>query len=213
MNCKHFKSFVFVATALALSTSSPTMVNAESKKGDDTRLQISERQLRDLSEAVHNGRHATSLLVTECSRENDVVENGEIDFIGTDIIPIIPATAEGYAPSWLPPRAKYLKMHMDQLASALPLLQDELNTLKAPDADEQARVQPFTAEMQRIFASVQQHYAALGPLTTNQPFDRDGIVREATAMNKDLEQIDKLKKDMYKSYKKDPDKGDGKPVQ
>lgn len=211
MNTKHPKSFILLAAAIALSTSCAFTAYAESKKGE-TPLKISERQLRDLSEAVHNARHATSLLVTECSRENDVIENGEIDFIGTDIIPIIPATSEGYAPSWLPPRPKYLKMHMDQLANALPLLQDELTSLHAPDADEQAKVLPFTTEMQHLYASALQHYTALGPLTTKEPIDRDGIVREATAMNKDLEEIDKMKKDMYKSYKKDPDKAVRTPV-
>jgi hypothetical protein len=212
MNSKHFKSFVFLATALALTSFSATPGNAVSKKDDQSPLQISERQLRDLSEAVHNARHATAMLVTECSRENDTVVNGEIDFVGTDIIPILPATASGYASSFLPPRAKYLKMHMDQLANAMPLLQEEISALKAPDADEQRLVAPFTVEMQKSYASAQQHFVALGPLTTTQPFDRDGIAREATAMNKDLEQIDKLKKDMYKSYKKDPDKGTGTPV-
>jgi hypothetical protein len=195
---------------LMASTCLPGTV-AATKKGD-TPLQDSERQLRDLSEAVHHAKRGAVGLVIECQRENDVM-GGEIDFIGTDIIPIIPATAEGFGGmAYLPPRYKYLALHMNQLGSVLPLLQSEIDTLQAPDQDQADVLKGPKAEMQNLYADIQKHFTALGPLTTTQPFDTNSIVSEATAIGKDLDAIEKLKKDVYKSYRHDPDKGMGAPV-
>lgn len=207
MNKKRFKQVVIPAALLVLVAAVPATFAVDKKAA--TSLQVSERQLRDLSEAIHHGRSATAALVNECQRVNEVM-GGEIDFVGTDIIPILPSTAEGFGGAqYLPPRPKYVTMHMTQLGAALPLVQDEIGSLKAPDADAKAATLPYWDEMQSLWADVQKHYTALGPLTTTQPFDTNSIVSEATALNKDLEQIDKLRKDIYKAYKKDPDKGNG----
>lgn len=206
MNNKRFKQVLIPMALLLLGTAVPGFT---ASKKPTTSLQVSERQLRDLSEAIHHGRSATAALVNECQRVNEVM-GGEIDFVGTDIIPILPSTAEGLGGAqYLPPRPKYVAMHMSQLGTALPLVQDEIGSLKAPDADEKAATLPYWDEMQSLWKDVQKHYEALGPLTTTQPFDTNSIVSEATALNKDLEQIDKLRKDIYKSYKRDPDKGNG----
>lgn len=199
------KKFLLASAALILTACS---LPAWSKDSAQTPLQISERQLRDLSQAIHTARHEASGLVIECQREN-AVEGGEIDFIGTDIIPIIPATAEGFGNQYLPPRPKYINLHMSNLNNAMPLVQDEINALKAPDADEAARVAQYITEMKSLYADAQKHLAALQPLTTALPYDQQNIASEATALSKSLEQIDKLKKEMYKSYKRDPDKGNG----
>jgi hypothetical protein len=199
------KKFVLVPAALILTAFS---IPSIAKDAVDTPLQISERQLKDLSQAVHQARHEANGLIIEVTRE-DGLEGGEIDFIGTDIIPIIPATAEGFGGSYLPPRPRYLNLHMTNLSNEMPLVQDEINALKAPDSDEAAKIVPFLTEIKSVFGDAQKHLAALGPLTTTLPYDQKGIATEASALNKDLDQIEKLKKDMYKSYKSDPDKGNG----
>lgn len=212
MNKKHFSAQLLLSAAMILLAATAPMSMAAKSKKVETPLQFSERQLKDLSEAIHHARSATAALVGECQRENEVM-GGEIDFVGGDIIPIMPATAEGFGgPQYLPPRPKYVALHMLQLATALPLVQDEINGIKAPDGDETARTVPQNAEMQLIWADVQKQFAALGPLTSTQPFDTGSIINASTALNKDLEQIDKLRKDIYKSYKKDPDKGNGAPA-
>lgn len=204
------KQLLLPAVVLMLAGTAPTSVAAKDSK-PATPLITAERQLKDLSEAIHRARRATSDLVVECTRENEVM-GGEIDFVGTDIIPILPATAEGLGGAqYLPPRPQYINLHMSQLGTILPLLQSEIQCLKAPDADEAAAIKPMQDEIAALWTDVQKHYTALGPLTQTQPYDTNSIVNEATALNKDLEQIDKLRKNIYKSYKHDPDKGNGKP--
>jgi hypothetical protein len=206
------KNLLLPATLVLLALSTPLGLADTAKTKTLTSLQVAERQLKDLSEALHRGRRASVDLIAECQRENEVM-GGEIDFVGTDIIPIIPATAEGLGGAqYLPPRPKYINLHMTQLSAIMPLLQDEINGIKAPDADEATAIAPMMAEVKQVWADAQKQYAALGPLTSSLPYDTNGIVDTANALNKDLERIDKLRRDIYKSYKHDPDKGNGAPV-
>jgi hypothetical protein len=198
-----------VALTLAASWTSSNYKAFAKDKADNTPLAISERQLKDLSEAIHNARHEAAGLVMECQRDPGL-EGGEIDFIGTDIIPILPSTAEGLGGgNYLPPRPKYINLHITHLGADMPLVADEIGALKAPDKDEAAKVVPFISTMNTIWGDAQKHFNALGPLTNTIPYDQQAIITEATALNKDLEQIDKVKRDMYKSYRSDKDKGNG----
>jgi len=199
MNKKHL---LLPATMLLLAASAPMSLAAKDSKATAP-IQTAERQLKDLSECIHRGRHAAADLVIECQQVNELM-GGEIDFVGTDIIPILPDTAEGMGPdSYIPPRPKYINLHMAQLTGILPLLQSEIVGIKAPDPSEADKISPYTAEMQLIWADVQKHFANLGPLTSNQPYDSTGIVTEAKAIDKDLAQIDKLRKSVYESYRHD----------
>lgn len=203
------KYLLLPATMILLAASAPMSFAADKAGKVVTPLQAAERQLKDLSEAIHRARRAGTDLIAECQRENEVM-GGEIDFVGTDIIPILPATAEGLGgASYLPPRPKYVNLHMNQLTGILPLLQDEITGIKAPDADEAAKTQPMTDEMKTVWTDLQKHFTALAPLTNNIPYDTGDIVDETTQLVRDLDQIDKLRKNIYKSYRHDPDKGNG----
>jgi hypothetical protein len=203
------KKLLVLPVTLALAASWTISNKSLSKDSVDTPLAVSERQLKDLSEAIHTARHETAGLVMECERDMGL-EGGEIDFVGTDIIPILPSTAEGFGGTqYLPPRPKYIMLHMNQLGAAMPLVAEEIAALKAPDKDQKSKVVPFVAEMNALLTDAQKHFALLGPLTSSIPYDQQNIVSEATALNKDLDQIEKMKRDMYKSYKQDPDKGNG----
>ena len=69
--------------------------------------QQAEQLLKQMSEPVHRTKQAASDLVRECKRDAGYFEGGEIDFVGGDIIPILPSTAEGMGPNtYLPPRTK-----------------------------------------------------------------------------------------------------------
>lgn len=201
MNKKHL---LLPATMFLLAASAPMSLAKDDSKASSP-MQAAQRQLKNLSECIHRGRHAAADLVVECTQVNELM-GGEIDFVGTDIIPILPDTAEGMGPdSYIPPRPKYINLHMSQLSGILPILQSEISGIQAPDASEADKIAPFTTEMQMIWGDVQKHFANLGPLTSTQPYDSVSIVTEAKAIDKDLQQIDKLRKDVYTAYKHDKD--------
>lgn len=175
-----------------------------------TPLGAAELQIKTFGEPIHRAKLAAVDLVRECTREDEMI-SGEIDFIGTDIIPILPSTAEGMGgPVMLPPRKKYIDMHMAQLAAILPVLQDDINTIKAPDSDTQTATQPMIDQLKSLMQeNVLPHYQVLQTLTKNPPYDQNSIVNEAKAIHATIEAMDKLRKQIYDSYRSDPDKGNG----
>lgn len=100
-----------------------------------------EQQLRRMAEAIKRVRRTGLDIIGECTQPLEMI--GEIDIIGQDIIPIMPATAEGFGQQYIPPRPKYVKLHVDQLAALLPILKDEIDTLVIPEEEKQTAAKPI----------------------------------------------------------------------
>jgi hypothetical protein len=201
---------VSAAPASPAKTESITAKTAASAPAATSPLKDSENQLKLMGESIHRVKTAAVDLVRECSRENEVM-GGEIDFVGTDVIPILPDTAEGFGGAqYLPPRPKYINLHMSQLAMLLPILQDDVMGLKAPDVDEKEKTQGYVDEMKSLIGDVQKQYQRLQTLTSTPPYDAQSIIGAARDLHGTVSNIDKLRKDVYKSFKHDPDKGEGK---
>ncbi len=172
-------------------------------------IRSAEVQLKRMGEGIHRVKTAACDLTRECSQQDEMM-GGEIDFIGTDVIPIMPATAEGFGPpQYLPPRKKYVDLHMTQLTQLIPILQDDINSITLADADEKAKAAPSLTNIGSLMKDINVHVANLKSLTVAPPYDNAGIVNEATAVHQDVSQIDKLRKEIYSMVKKDPDKGAG----
>ncbi len=159
------------------------------------------QELRELGLVVHHIHQTSNDLATEASQPIDMV--GEIDFIGGQVIPIMPATSEGFGPTqYLAPRRKYLDLYMSHLSNLLPLLNDEINTLIVPDYA-QATVSPMVAKMKTWAADIQQDYTALQASTAGPKFVNKDIRTQADAITESIKGIDKLRHDIYKQMRRD----------
>lgn len=200
---------LLMAIALSPALICPDSAVAASKKATQQNLtpfKLAETQIRTMGEAIHRLKRATSDLNAECTREDSMV-GGEIDFIGTDIIPIMPATAEGFGgPIYLPPRKKYIDLHMNQIAGLLPILNDDVTGMPALNDDERAKEAPDLSQMTVLMKDIKTHYEKLQALTNSPPYDAATIANEATSIHQDVNQVDKLRKDIFKIVRSDPDK-------
>jgi hypothetical protein len=200
---------LLVAVALSqalICSGSAVAASKKSAQSNLTPFKIAETQIRTMGEAIHRMKRATSDLVAECTREDSMV-GGEIDFIGTDIIPIMPATAEGFGgPVYLPPRKKYIDLHMTQIAGLLPILNDDVTGMPALNDDERAKEAPDLSQMMALMKDIKAHYEKLQALTNLPPYDAATIANEATSIHQDVNQVDKLRKDIFKIVRSDPNK-------
>lgn len=159
-----------------------------------------ERQLRQMGEAIKRVRRAAGDLASECTQPLEMV--GEIDIIGTDVIPIMPATAEGFGNQYIAPRPKYINLHMSQLASLIPILEDDINTLTIPDPEKDFAT-PILAGVQTSLADIKKRYATLQGLTAKSgDYDATAIVNECRGIHASTGTIDSDRKKLLHEDKK-----------
>lgn len=168
-------------------------------------VKSAESALREMGESVHRTKTAAVDLVRECTREDTMMAGGEIDFIGTDVIPILPDTAEGLGgPQFLPPRRSYINLHMSQLMMMLPILANDIKNTKSPDPSQAAQTATYDSDMEKYLQDAMLHYSNLKGVTVAPPYDTNTIVAEAKALHKDIDEIDKIRKRVYGEIKHDP---------
>ncbi|MBX9690119.1 MAG: hypothetical protein K2X27_25635 [Candidatus Obscuribacterales bacterium] len=148
-------------------------------------------QLRRMGEAIKRTRRAALDLIGECTQPIEMM--GEIDIIGQDVIPIMPATAEGFGNQYIPPRPKYIKLHMDQLESLVPILQDDLDNLKIPDSEKDAASQPLQ-DIKGYMSDLRGHFKKLENLTKTDDYDQPSLTNEARGMDASCKGIDAARK-------------------
>lgn len=159
------------------------------------------QELRELGQVVHHLHQASNDLASEVSQPVEMM--GEIDMIGGQVIPIMPATAEGFGPTqYLPPRKKYLNLYMAHIANLLPLLNDEINTLVVPSAAA-ATVSPMVAQLKQWSADIQQNYTTLQGLTAGPSYVNQDIRSQAMAMTDAVKAIEKVRRDIYRATRND----------
>lgn len=159
------------------------------------------QELRELGLVVHHVHQSSNDLAAEASQPIDMV--GEIDIIGGQVIPIMPATTEGFGPTqYMAPRKKYLDLYMSHLSNLLPLLNYEINTLVVPSYA-QATVSPMVAKMKSWAADIQQDYTALQASTAGPKFINKDIRTQADAITQSIKGIDKLRHDIYKEMRRE----------
>lgn len=182
----------------ALST---TARGADSASPQLTAYQAAVQELRELGQVTHHIHQASNDLAAEASQPVEMM--GEIDVIGGQVIPIMPATAEGFGPTqYLPPRKKYLDLYMSHLSNLLPLLNEEINTLAVPDKAKGA-VSPMVAQMKTWAGDIQQSYTALQTSTAGPTYVNKDIRGQAMAITDSIKGIEKLRRDIYKEMKRD----------
>lgn len=135
-----------------------------------------EQQLRRMGEAVKRVHRAAMDLIGECTQPIEMM--GEIDIIGQDVIPIMPATAEGFGTQYLPPRPKYIKLHVDQLASLIPILQDDLKNLVVPENEKTTAAQPLE-DLQGNIGDLGGHLSLLQKMVASEDFNQFNLTNEA----------------------------------
>lgn len=159
-----------------------------------------ERQLRQMGEAIKRVRRAASDLASECTQPLEMV--GEIDIIGTDVIPIMPATAEGFGNQYIPPRPKYVNLHMSQLGSLIPILDDDINTLTIPDPEKDF-ANPLLADVRAAMTDIKKRYTTLQGLTVKGgDYDATAIVNECRGVHTSTGLIDSDRKKLLHEDKK-----------
>lgn len=145
-----------------------------------TALKQEQTQLRRMGEAIKRLRRAGMDIIGECTQPLEMM--GEIDIIGQDVIPIMPATAEGFEKEYIPPRPKYIKLHMDQLSSLLPILQDDIDQLVIPDSEKSFADQPMQ-DLNGYMGDLKLHYKKLKSLTRSGDYDQVGLTNEARGID------------------------------
>lgn len=159
---------------------------------DAAALKKEEQQLRQMGEAIKRTKRASMDLIGECTQPIEMM--GEIDIIGQDVIPIMPATAEGFGTQYNPPRPKYIKFHMTQLAGCIPILQDDIDTLVIPDSEKEVAQQPLQ-DLKGLMNDLQMHYKKLSELTkTDGDYNQLQITSEARGIDACCKDIDVARK-------------------
>lgn len=164
---------------------------ASSTESDQAVAKDEEQQLRRMGEAIKRIKRAAMDLIGECTQPMQMM--GEIDIIGTDVIPIMPMTAEGFGGQYLPPRPKYVRLHMGQFEDLEPILRDEIKNLSVPP-EEKEFAAPLLASMNELMEDIKIHYDRLEASTKGTEYDQLLITNEARALHKAAGDIDKLRK-------------------
>lgn len=149
--------------------------------------------LRSFGDGLHKLRRAASDLYGEATRqEADLVDEPEI--VGGTII-YIPVNVN--ISQCLPPRKKWVDHHMAAMQQLLPLVEEESSSILFPD-DKEAAVGPFMQEISALMQSSQASYQRLVAVTQNPPYDGQAIADNCQSLEKDLKQVDKLRKKVRK---------------
>jgi len=154
-----------IADAAAAPSTAPntgTTAGGDAATAVVATLKSEQQQLRRMGEAIKRTRRAAGDILQECTQPVEMM--GEIDIIGQDVIPIMPATAEGFGNNYMPPRPKYINLHMAQLDALVPILKDDMNTLAIPDVEKDYAKQPME-DLYGNYSDFQKLYATLITLT------------------------------------------------
>ncbi|HEY9868906.1 MAG TPA: hypothetical protein V6D08_07050 [Candidatus Obscuribacterales bacterium] len=152
--------------------------------------------IKAMGECAHKLKRAALDMIGELQRQ-DLVVVSEPDVIGPIIVPAVP-NPSGMMPvgDYLPPRKKWLDFYMAQMSQLIPLMQSELADTAIP-ADKKDAIKGPWGQMQSLVQDMQSHYKALQPLTQGPSFDRDAIGKEVLAIYDDVEELDKLRKQVF----------------
>lgn len=154
-------------------------------------LKAEEQQLKRMAEIVKRVHRAGMDLIGECTQPIEMA--GEIDIIGQDVIPIMPATAEGFGTQYLPPRPKYIGLHVTQLASLVPILQDEINTLTIPESEKTAASQPLD-DLKGNANDLALHLQVLQKMVAASDYNQFNLANEGRGIIATIKQVDSARK-------------------
>jgi hypothetical protein len=169
-----------------------TTGGANSAADQVLQLKTEQNQLRRMSEAVKRTRRAALDLIGECTQPIEMM--GEIDIIGQDVIPIMPATSAGFANQYVAPRSKYVNLHMSQLSQMIPILQEDLDKLEIPDSEKDF-AGPSVTEIDGYMNDIRSHFKKLKSLTKDSDdYDRLALVNESRGIDSSCKAIDSARK-------------------
>lgn len=154
-------------------------------------MKSEQQQLRRMGEAIKRTRRAGLDLIGECTQPIEMM--GEIDIIGQDVIPIMPATAEGFGNQYNPPRPRYINLHMTQLGALIPILQDDVDGLLVPDSEKDFAAQPLK-DLKGYMGDLSAHYKKLQDLTKTSDYDQMALTNEARGVDASCKGIDEARK-------------------
>ena len=179
------------ATQPAATQPGVTTGNTDAAAVQITGLKQEQIQLRRMGEAVKRTRRAGLDIIGECTQPIEMM--GEIDIIGQDVIPIMPATAEGFGNSYMPPRPKYVNLHMSQLETLIPILQDDIDHVVIPDSEKDFAVQPMQ-DLNGYMNDIKLHFQKLKSLTAADNYDQVLLTSEARGIDASCKAIDAARK-------------------
>lgn len=179
-------------TSLGTSPSQSQLLSTSAKQ--------TEQQLRRFGEVIKRLKRATVDLASECTQPVEMA--GEIDIIGADVIPIMPQTAEGFGGQYIPPRPKYINLHMGQIDQLMPILHDDLASLNIPDQEKDFAA-PIIADINSTLKDVVVSYKNLKGLTIGPDYDQTAISDECNKLLDSVKKIDNGRKKLLKEDRKE----------
>lgn len=159
-----------------------------------------EQQLRRFGEVIKRLKRATVDLASECTQPVEMA--GEIDIIGADVIPIMPQTAEGFGGQYIPPRPKYINLHMSQIDQLMPIMHDDLVSLSIPDPEKDFAA-PVLADINSNLKDAVTSYKNLKGLTIGPNYDQAAIADECNKLLDSTKKIDAGRKKLLKEDRKE----------
>ena len=139
----------------------------------------------------------------EANRKDTITVRGPNVINGSVIIPAIPNPSGTMQFGQLPPREKFMRSFMNQIAYNVELLQNEIDALILPD-NKSPQLEQAWSQIRASMDQVQAHLAELKSLTEGTKYDTDRISREASGVYQGARKIDKLRKDVEKLLKQQP---------
>ena len=195
LRCSH-RPLLLAAAASDSSKTAATNPTVSTGTTNDAAAQVTalkqeQTQLRRMREAIKRARCAGLDIIGECTQPVEMA--GEIDVIGDDFIPIMPATSEGFAQNYIPPGPKYIKLHMAQLAAMIPILQDDIDKMAIPDSEKSFAQHPMQ-DVDGYMGDIKQHYKKLKSLTKSGDYDQVALINEARGIDASCKGIDAARK-------------------
>ncbi|MCA9803239.1 MAG: hypothetical protein KC777_14815 [Cyanobacteria bacterium HKST-UBA02] len=161
-----------------------------------------ESGLKDLATSLQHLKRAAIDILTEVERQ-DMVVVGEPDVIGPMIIPAMPnPTGTVSSGRFLPPRKKFIDYFMIQIDHLMPIVEKSAEAVTLPEsATTQAKADK--ARLGELVTELNSCFHALDKVTAGPKYDNMAIARQATAFGDLVKKIDRRRKSLYKSMKKD----------
>ncbi|MBX9878752.1 MAG: hypothetical protein K2Y22_09880 [Candidatus Obscuribacterales bacterium] len=165
---------------------------------------VSLENLKEIGMAIQEVREAASDLCEEVSRR-EVTLTSTPNVVGYTVLSMPSGFTQG---AYLPPRKKWVDAYMQDMSRIVKLMKDECDDVlagKAPlvvPAPQQEEVKAMFAQWVGLVNDTFNKVAELEKTTSQPMLNNASIANAALAINKDMKNLEALRKKVYKIYQK-----------
>lgn len=187
------KAIAQATTSTTTTVQSTTTTVSQPLQGNVVKT-VKEAQLglNALAKTLGQFKHADTDLYNEATRQiANLIEEPEI-IAGTVIyIPVNFTTGD-----YLPMRKKWVDYYMTQLASLMPILQEDVEAILIPD-DKEEKADEFMTQMKGEIQDIQNEYQILQTLAVGPVYNQTAIAAICHNIDHDIKQMDESRKKAF----------------